>query len=324
MDWIVPMEPILTTVIPEGDNFIHQVKWDGIRGLCYVEKGQVHVFTKKGRERTGFYPKLNELPLLLKCNDAILDGEIIILNDEMRPSFQLSLIRERVTSLSKVDYYAKQYPVQYIVFDLLSIDGKKITHMPLAERSTLLKENLDTSATITITDDFKYGSQLFDLMKEKGWEGIVSKDASSPYLPGKKHQHWYKRKISRRILAVVAGLTLKEGRPNSLVLAIQKREGLVFIGKASIGLNQDNIRLLEKSIPELTIHESPLKTPKNADYIASDKTLKELKDVVWLYPVLTVWISFLERTDDGGLRHPKITGFTSLSPKAADGTEFID
>lgn len=325
MNWIEPMEPILTSEIPDGSNFVHQVKWDGIRGLCYVKDGEVRIFTKKGRERTRFYPELLEIPELLKCREAVLDGEIMVLNDEMRPSFHLSLIRERVSNLNNIDYYARKYPVQYIVFDLLSIDDNIITHKPLGERSLLLKENLNISTAVTITDDFTDGNMLFSLMKEKGWEGIVSKDITSPYLPGKNHQHWYKRKLSRRILAIIAGLTLKEGRPNSLVLSIQRKdasqkEGLIYIGKAAAGLNQENLNLLEKYIPELKTNANPFNFSKEQE----SKILKELKDVVWLYPVLTVWVNFLEWTDDGSLRNPKIAGFTSLSPDKADGKEFID
>lgn len=327
MDLIEPMEPILTEKIPEGSNFVHQVKWDGIRGLCYVNKGEVRIFTKKGRERTGFYPELSDLPRLLKCREAVLDGEIIILNDEMRPSFQLSLIRERVTNLKNADYYARKYPVHYIAFDLLSLDDKRITHLPLSERSLLLKKNLTVNASVAITDDFSDGNRLFALMKEKGWEGIVSKDISSPYLPGKNHRYWYKKKLTRRILAIVAGLTLKDRRPNSLVLAIQRkgeaRKGLTYIGKASIGLNQDNISLLEKHIPDLKTRENPFKLSEEQDQNAH-KIMKEFRDVVWLYPVLTVWVSFLEWTDDGILRSPRISGFTSLGPDEADGREFID
>ena len=84
----------------------------------------------------------------------------MVLNDEM-PFFHLSLIRERVSNLNNIDYYARKYPVQYIVFDLLSIDDNIITHKPLGERSLLLKENLNISTAVTITDDFTDGNMLF-------------------------------------------------------------------------------------------------------------------------------------------------------------------
>lgn len=325
MDWIVPMEPILTPNIPEDNGFVHQVKWDGIRGLCYIESGKVRLFTKRGRERTAFYPELLDLPSFLMGKSAVLDGEIIILNEEMRPSFQLSLIRERVSAPKQVHYYAKKYPVLYIVFDLLALNGGLITGKPLHERSSLLRDNLRTSNVTTITDDFYNGSELFSLMKEKGWEGIVSKKADSTYLPGKTHREWFKTKLSRKILAIVVGLALKDGFPNSLVLAISGNEGLVYIGRASIGLTQEHFRLLKDNIPALKADQNPLsKIEEKKETSLLSKNARELKFVVWLKPQLTVWISFLEWTSDGGLRHPKILGFTSLAPEEANGKEFIE
>lgn len=312
MDWIVPMEPLLTSSVPEGESFVYQVKWDGIRGLCYIEDGRVRVFTKKGRERTRFYPELFELPALIKGHSAVLDGEIIILNEELKPSFQLSLIRERVTNAEKASYYARNYPIQYIVFDLLAFDGRPVTHKPLEERSVLLRDHLKASSITAITDDFDNGRELFSLMKERGWEGVVSKKKDSPYLPGKAHQQWFKTKLSRRILAIVTGVTLREGNPNALVLAILGEEGLVYIGRASIGLTQQHFKLLKDNIPVLKSDKNSLNIPR------------DLKDVVWFKPQLTVWVSFLEWTSDGGIRHPKILGFTPLGIEEANGKEFVE
>lgn len=313
MDWIVPMSPILIPTVTEGESFIHQVKWDGIRGLCYIEKGSVRMFTKRGRERTLFYPELMELPSLLKAQQAVLDGEIIILNEEMRPSFQLSLIRERVSDSKKISYYARKYPVKYIVFDMLALNNELLTGKPLLERSSLLREKLNTSSITAITDDFNDGKELFSLMKERGWEGIVSKRKDSLYLPGKAHNDWFKTKLSRKILAIVAGLTMREGNPNTLVLAIMGKEGMSYIGRASIGLTQEHFKLLKDNLTLLKADKQPFTANSS-----------ELKGTVWLKPRLTVWVSFLELTSDGGLRHPKIIGFTSMSPEEADGREYVE
>lgn len=294
MNWIVPMEPILLPHVMEKENFIHQVKWDGIRGLCYIQNGKVQVFTKKGRERTLYYPELMELPSLLKKRDAVLDGEIIVLNEEMRPSFQLVLMRERVNDKKKVNYYSRKYPVKYIVFDLLSLNNELITHLSLKERKHLLQENLTKSSNITITDDFENGAELFSLMKQKGWEGIVSKDIDSPYIPGKNHQAWFKTKLSRKILAIVAGLTMIEGNPNSLILAIQGSKGLLYIGRASVGLSQQHLMLLKEAIPELKAEKNPFDNfSGNAEDIPS-RMPKELKDAVWLKATVSMPVTWNE------------------------------
>ncbi len=316
MDWIVPMSPILIPSVAEGEDFLHQVKWDGIRGLCYIENGALSIYTKKGRERTAFYPELSVLPGLLKGHQAVLDGEIILLNEEQKPSFQLSLIRERVRDPKRIGYYQKKYPAQYIVFDLLALNGKLLTERPLCERLALLRESLGTSPAIAITDDFDNGLELFDLMREKGWEGIVSKRRNSPYRPYKEHKDWFKTKLIRRMLAIVAGVTLKNGFPNSLILAVWREGELAYVGRASIGLTQEHFKLLKESLPLLTSQSSGFKI--------SDMSRAEQQQIVWFSPRLTVWVSFLEWTFDGGLRHPRILGFSPSDPMEADGTEFIE
>jgi len=321
MEWIVPMEPILVPKVPEGNEYIHQVKWDGIRGLCYLEDGRIRVFTKKGKERTEFYPELLELPSLVNAKSACFDGELIILNEELRPSFQLSLIRERVNDPRKVEYYAKRYPVMYIVFDLLSLNGKLLTEKPLKKRSELLREHLKNGISIAITDDFTNGDELYSLMKKKQWEGVVSKNINSLYLPGKNHKAWFKTKLSRRMLAIVAGLILKDGNPNSLILALWGNEGLSYIGRASVGLTQEHLKLLKENIPRLKSDKNPSHLE---DKTVNSKLARELKNAVWFIPSLTVWVSFLEWTSDGGLRHPKILGFTSLPPEEATGKEYVE
>ncbi|MCX7773455.1 MAG: ATP-dependent DNA ligase [Clostridia bacterium] len=328
MDWIQPMEPILTSGVQTGPEFVHQVKWDGIRGMCYVEDGAARVFTKKGRERTPFYPELSELPLMLKGKSAVFDGEIIVLNDELKPTFQLSLMRERVTDVKKIPYYMKKYPARYILFDMLALDGRLLTDKPLHERLQLLREHIQPSSAITITDNFDNGCELFDLMKLKGWEGIVSKRKASLYQGGKDHEDWFKTKLSRKILAIAAGVTLKDGFPNALILALQGSDSLIYIGRASIGLTQEHFRLLKESAPSLKAEGHPfIPVEQNSDF--TDQPLlkanaHELKDVVWFKPRLTVWVSFLEWTSDGGLRHPKITGFSPLGPEEATGKEYVE
>jgi bifunctional non-homologous end joining protein LigD len=310
------MSPILVPRVVEGEEFLHQVKWDGIRGLSYIENGAIRLYTKKGRERTPFYPELSVLPGLLKGQQAVLDGEVIILNAEQKPSFQLSLIRERVRDPQKAGYYQRKYPAQYIVFDLLALNGRLLTDRPLSERLAYLREHLSSSPNIAITDDFDNGQELFDLMREKGWEGIVSKRRSSPYRPYKDHRDWFKTKLKRKILAVVAGATLKDGFPNALILAVHREGELVYIGRASVGLTQEHLRLIKETLPVLKAQ------PKGFEI--SDLSRREQQQIIWFSPRLTVWVGFLEWTLDGGLRHPKILGFSTLDPLKADGTEYLE
>ena len=129
------MEPILTEAIESGSEWIHQVKWDGIRGLCYVDNGQVSLFTRSRRERTMWYPEISAVEKLLNCSKAVLDGELIVFDDNDKPSFHNIMKRERIKRKEVLPRYQRLYPVHYMVFDILLADGKDLRQVPLADRN---------------------------------------------------------------------------------------------------------------------------------------------------------------------------------------------
>lgn len=313
MKLIEPMEPIVSNSIVVEEGWIHQAKWDGIRGLAYVDAGSVKLFTKRGLDRTEFYPELAPLPALLRKKRAVLDGELVILDNQGKPSFYLSLIRGRVRDAQKIGYYSKKYPVLYIVFDLPYLEGEPIAQYPLKKRQELLLDILKPSENITATDDFRDGRALFELMKEKGWEGIVSKRLESGYHPGKNHRDWFKTKLVKKMLTVVCGVNLKEGFPNSLVLGINRSESLEYVGRASLGLTQEHLKIIGENLGSLREEKNPFNMP-----------VPDMKNILWIRPVLTCWVSFLEWTEDGSLRHPKIVSFSSSKPWEADGREHVE
>lgn len=314
MNLIKPMEPNLSEKIINDDQWIHQIKWDGIRGLTYYENNEVRIFTKSGRERTIFYPEIHTIKELVDARQVILDGEIVVFNEQGNPNFQSILARERSSSTKNIQYYTKKYPIKYIVFDILAIDGKDLTKTPLYERKAILIKSLQQNHTIGITDDFTNGEKLFNLIKEKGWEGIVSKRINSLYFPGKDHNEWYKVKVNRKMLAVLGGIQWRDNYPNSLLLGIYRENQLIYIGKASIGLKQADILLLKNSSDQLSSPANPF---------TNQVTDTNIKNVTWFQPLITCWVQFLEWTNDGHLRHPKILGFSSEKPFEATGGETI-
>lgn len=315
MEWIQPMEPVLRTDIIKGTEWIHEIKWDGIRGMTYVGDSSLRIFTKRGNERTQFYPELHEILELTSSRKVILDGEIVTFDEDANPYFYSSLVRERVRDIKKIKYYKEKYPARYILFDILQIDGRDLTGTPLYERKDILKGTVSKSGTITLTDSFTDGEGLYGLMKSKSWEGIVSKKLDSRYLPGKAHNDWFKTKLSRKMLSVIGGVQWKAGMPNSLLLGIFRNTSLVFVGKASIGLNQEQIHILKEYAQRLEQKDPPFKRESLAG-ISGDFT--------WFTPALVCWVHFMEYTNDGHLRHPKILGFTSARPDEANGKEYVE
>ncbi|MGI5848938.1 MAG: ATP-dependent DNA ligase [Christensenellales bacterium] len=295
------MEPISTPQVVREDGFIHQIKWDGIRGIANVDNGNVTIYTKKGFECTASYPEMGELPQLILARQAVLDGEIVVFADG-KPSFYHALRRNRTRSSMGVKQMAALYPIRYIVFDLLFLNKEDKRSLPLKERQEILKSYFVGNYFAAPADSFEDGQALFSLMRQKNMEGIVSKRISSSYLPGKKHTDWYKTKTAKKLLCVVVGIQLKNAVPASLVLGVYRDGALTGVGEASSGLRQSDWTLL-------------------AEYMQRE-CLNRQKDIVWVRPTLTCWVRFAEWTQNGTLRHPVLLGFSTQDAKTAIGEEF--
>ncbi|RNC63102.1 MAG: Multifunctional non-homologous end joining protein LigD [Candidatus Dichloromethanomonas elyunquensis] len=311
MELLQVMEPVLSGQIIEGDQWIHQIKWDGIRGIISIENGMFRIFTKNGQERTGFYPEIGDVLKLFRGNQTVMDGEMVVFDENAKPSFRLVLTRDRLKKTGNLPIYLKKHPVHYIIFDILFLNGKDLRNLSLEERKLILSRSITQNSHIGITQDFTNGPALFNLMKERNYEGIVSKNKSSIYVPGKKHQFWFKTKIIKKILAVIGGLSSKSGYPNSLLLGVYVDEKLVYIGNASLGLTQKDFAVLKDYSSSLQQRDS------------SFCNLNQAKNVTWLDPLLTCWVSFLEWTENSNLRHPKILGFSTEKAILANGKEYL-
>lgn len=310
MALIKPMEPLLSKTIKDNPAFLHQIKWDGVRGITYIDHGTYKVFTKKGHERTGFYPELDAITTLFNGKSGVIDGELIVLDEGSKPSFNRILNRERVRTTHKIAYYSQKYPVKYIVFDMMFLNGKDLRPYSTEKRMDLLHQTLSKSSSITLTDSFDDGHQLYLLMKDKNYEGIVSKKRNSPYIGGKKHDDWFKTKIFKKMLTVIGGIKYDGDRIKSLLLGIYDDDVLIYIGNASIGLTEADMQLIKEYTHALKAEKCPF------------YPIMKDKDTLWVQPLLTCWVSFLEWTDGASLRHPKIIGFSSEKSMTATGKEY--
>lgn len=280
------MEPVLLPDVKREAGFIHQVKWDGIRGVAMIENGAVRLYNKSGIESTARYPELWTLPQSVDAQQAVLDGEIVALVDS-RPSFYHVLRR----SLSKNGSNALRFPVRYIVFDLLFLNHRDIRPLPLEERQQLLQGCFTGSAVAALTDSFEDGAALYELMKQKGMEGIVSKRLASPYTAGKRHADWFKTKLTKKLLCAVTGVNYKNGLPSSLSLGVYREGLLTSVGDVGSGVKTDDLTVLAKQL-----------VPGEA-------------------PRITCWVRFSEWTPHATLRHPVFLGFSDSPPQNATGEE---
>ncbi|OUM89677.1 MAG: hypothetical protein BAA01_02630 [Bacillus thermozeamaize] len=292
----LPMEPILMEEPFQDARFRYQVKWDGIRAIVIRDNHILRVFLRKGGEITSHFPELQGLRLK-QAGDFILDGELIVPDEDNRPSFSRVVRRIRIRKPDRIEKAQKTDPAVLMAFDLMKLGERDVCHLPWSRRQELLEQALLPSEHVQIVESFADGLGLYQATKQWGLEGIVAKRIDSQYLPGKRHRAWFKIKHWQEIEAVIGGLELKEqGMIRSLYLgAANGKGGLRFIGQASSGLRQADWHLIQKEIPRLQQKDSPFAALPHTP-----------RDVIWLKPELRATIRFQSWTESHLLRSPVI------------------
>jgi bifunctional non-homologous end joining protein LigD len=298
---VSPMLATLATHPPSSDSWIYEVKWDGVRALCFIDDGELRIASRTGKRCDQQYPELSVLPRQVKASQAILDGEIAVLDDKGRSSFSLIQPRISVTDANSVAHLSRSAPVNLFLFDLLYLDGYDMRGVPLEERKRLLKEIITPSERMHVSDFFTVdGNAMLEAARANGLEGIVAKARGSRY-EGRRSRDWVKVKVITSDDFVIGGFTHGERDYfSSLVLGLYDGEKLTHAGQVGTGFN-------EKSLKEIYSRIEPLIT-KNNPFTG---TVKALRDVTWLQPELVAEVKYLEMTPDGLLRAPV---FVALRP----------
>ena len=287
------IKPMLATKAPEifnKANWIYELKWDGYRAIANIQHGKVDFYSRNG---ISFKNKFSEIYETLKGipHDAILDGEVVVLDKEGKPHFQ------------KLQNYQKnqEETLKYYVFDLLYLNGHNIMHLPLVERKSLLPQVIEDIPNIVYCDHVEsIGKTVFEQALEAGMEGVIAKQADSKYIPGSRSDKWLKIKASESQEALICGFTDSESAApfGSLILGIHRDEELVYIGNCGTGFSNESRKELYEKFKELIVDESPFGKKIN---------LKGRK-ATWLSPELVCEIEFSEWTKSGHMRHPSFKG----------------
>ncbi len=270
----------------DNDEWIYEIKWDGYRAIGEVDKAGIKLYSRNGNDFSGKYPVIiNELKNIK--TPAILDGEIVVLNEEGFPDFQKIQDYESNTHLPQIFY----------VFDLLSLEGNNLCHLPLLERKSLLKKLLGKSEVIKYSDHVVgNGDKFFAAALQKNLEGIMAKKGDSEYYPGKRSNEWLKIKNHRSADVIIAGYTAPGGSRKyfgSLVLALLKNGKLVHAGNAGTGYNEKLLGELHGKMQKLVVKKSPFENSIGGE-----------QNITWVKPELICEVKFTEWTKDEKLRHP--------------------
>lgn len=301
---VEPFEPVQVHALPSGDQWIGQVKWDGVRMLTYIEHGTVRLWNRNGREKTAQYPELLALCQDIHADSCVLDGEIVSFDDG-KPSFYQVMRRDRLKAESSIRRMARHAPVMYMVFDILFYNGTWVTDESLQRRQTLLRDVVPTCERVQLVGSERDLVALVEATKQLKMEGVVVKDLRSPYQIGGKDARWQKLKNYRNTTAVVAGITFRDEQPNALVLGLyDENRQFRHIGHVGKGrLKRDEWKALTD---DLMAHRTEIP--------AFGEVPKDLRGSTWWTTVATVVkVSFLEWTPDRTLRHPVLLGISEIS-----------
>lgn len=283
------IKPMLATQVKEPfdhPDWLFEVKWDGYRAVAEIRDGSVALYSRNGISFDRKYSPV--VDSLRKFGfDAVLDGEIVVVDDQGHPNFQL-LQHYRETSGGYLIYY---------VFDLLYFKGYDLTGLPLLGRKELLKRILPTVPGIRFSDHVREeGSLFYRASREKGLEGIIAKHVRSTYQMGRRSREWLKVKTRLTQEAVVAGFTEPRGSRNhfgTLVLGVFKGNELIYIGHSGGGFGAKDLKEIRERLAPLIQKECPFGVEPETNAPAT-----------WVRPELVCEIGLSGWTEDGIVRHP--------------------
>ena len=298
------LQPMLATLVDKNfddDDWIYEVKWDGYRALGFLNKGNVELKSRNNKDfNEKFYLIYNTLKKW-KIN-AIVDGEIVVVNDQGLPSFG-SLQNWRSEADGQLVYY---------LFDILWLEGRDLTGLSLIERKAILKSIIPELDDIRLSDNFPAnGDEFFNSVKKMGMEGIMAKRKDSSYLPGERSKDWLKIKSNKRQEMVIGGYTKNNdtSKPfSSLLLGVYKGNKLVYTGKVGTGFDIKTQTEMLKQFKPLIIDKPPFENTPDVNKPSRFQPHPPHAEAVWLKPKLVCEVSFAEMTADGIMRHPSFEG----------------
>jgi bifunctional non-homologous end joining protein LigD len=299
-EFVAPQLATLVDKPPAGDDWLHELKFDGYRMVCHLSRGQAEFRSRNGKDWTEKFPNLAEALKALPVTTAILDGEVVIVDKDGRSTFQ-----GLQQAMGKGGRVGKAPAFIFQIFDVIYLDGFSLTQTPLRDRKAILEQLL---ASVKAKGPLRYsdhvegnGTEFFKLACESGLEGIVSKLAESPY-ESTRNRNWQKTKCIKRQEFVIAGYTpSKKGFPGfgSLILGVYDKGKLIYSGRVGTGFSIKQRLELQKKLDRVSQTAMPFAVkPKDPG----------LRDAHWAKFQLVAEVEFMEWTADGVIRHPSFQG----------------
>jgi len=293
-------EPMLSesaATVPTGD-YVYEVKWDGIRALILFEEGNIRIFTRNKNEITSQFPELNIGDKAFRATNAVYDAEIVCLDESGKPVFKKVINRMMSSGETNISKLSKTNPAYCYIFDCLYMDGRSLLNEPLMKRKELMRDSIRNETPYRFSEHVDDGESLLEAARAHELEGIMAKQRSSRYLPGKRTDCWVKIKIRQTAEVLVIGFTKGNGDRSTTFGALQiaEREGdvLQYRGKVGTGFDSATMKEIMKLLSKVEV------APK----AKAEGKVVDGKITTWLEPVLFIEVSYARLTPDQNFREP--------------------
>jgi bifunctional non-homologous end joining protein LigD len=304
-DFVEPMKAKLVGSMPPGD-WIYEIKFDGYRALALRGGSETQILSRNQKDLGSKFPEVKDSIAALDVQDAIIDGEIVALDEKGRSSFQL---------LQSFDMGEQRPPIFFYAFDLLWLNGKNLQNLPIEERKAKLEELLKKPPgvirySVSFTRDIP---ELLDRAHKLGLEGLIGKRCGSRYEAGKRTGAWIKVKLHQEQEFVIGGYTEPEGSRKyfgALLVGFYESKNLKFGGRVGTGFSDKLLRSLYSELQKIRVDTCPFYNLPAVGRSRWDQglTVAEMRRCRWVKPVMVCQIKFTEWTRDDRLRQPVFLG----------------
>jgi DNA ligase D-like protein (predicted ligase) len=298
--FVPPMVALLVKTLPEGEEWVYEVKFDGYRALLIKNDQRVEIRSRSNRDLTKTYPATHAAGQRLHATTAMIDGELVAVDAEGRPSFQALQHRSAHPS----------HTVVFYAFDLLHLDGKDMTRSPLVERRAALPKVVKRTGILLSEILPGTAQEVAAAVQGLGLEGVVAKRARSLYHPGQRNGDWQKLKLDKQQEFVIGGYRPGSHGIDALLVGYYKARDLHFAGKVRAGFTPLVRREVASVLGALDAAQCPfvdLPTTKPGRW-GGGVPVEQMAEMRWVKPTRVAQIRFVEWTADGHLRHAAFLG----------------
>lgn len=306
---IRPVRPMLATAageLPAGSDWTYEVKWDGYRTLAAKNGPRVTLWSRNLKDATAQYASVARSISKLPADTLLLDGEIVALDEDGRPSFQAL-------------HHQSAHTLVYYAFDALHFDGRDLMKTPLDQRRAVLAPLLKGTAVLNSDPLPGTAAQIEQAVRGLQLEGVVAKRRVSLYEPGRRSAAWIKVKFNRRQEFVVGGFKPAAADLESLVVGYYEGKKLLFAGRVRAGLTSHSRAAIFRKIAPDQVSRCPFADlpSTRSGHWGEGVTAEDMNKLRWVNPRVVVEVSFVEWTRDGALRHSEFVAVRD-DKRAAD------